>query len=140
MLSRLKLRRFGRSGAATTAAAVVLTLAGAVLASAAGPVPSNLKLLEAGTTDGQYASIGLVASPKGECASDRKVKFVVKRPGGNELLDVARTSDRGGWSSFVPEVDYLDGGVSGTLYKLVPRKVKKGGKTIRCGGDQVSPA
>ena len=115
-------------------------MAGAALAPAAGPVPSTLAELDAGASNGLYFSIGIVKSPNKDCLADRKVKFVVKRPGGKELLDVARTSDRGGWSSIVPESDYMDGGIEGTLYKLVPRKVKKGGKKIKCGGDQVSPS
>lgn len=140
MLSRSGGRRLGRRGATAAAAAVVLTLAGAALAPAAGPVSSTLKLLEAGSSNGLYLSIGVVTSPNRACVADRKVKFVVKRPGGKELLDVARTSDRGGWSSIVSEADYTDGGIDGTLYKLVPRKVKKGGKEIKCGGDRVSPS
>ena len=87
-----------------------------------------------------YLSIGTVTSAKKQCVPARKVKFIVARPGGKDVVDVARTSDHGGWTSVVPEPDYSDGGVDGTTYKLVPRRVKSGGKKIRCGGEKLSPA
>lgn len=123
--------------AATVAAFFVIA---ASFASAAGPVKSSVKILEAGVSDSSYLSIGVVTSPRKECLGDRKVKFIVKRPGGTELLDVARTSDRGGWTSVVPESDYTDGGVNGTTYKLAPRTVRQGGSKIKCGGSKVSPS
>jgi len=132
-----------RSATFAIAALVALVAAVAVasLASAAGSVNSKLKLFEAGTVGNVYLSIGAVTSPEKDCLAARKVKFIVKRPGGkSEVVDVARTSDRGGWSSIIPEDDYNGGGVDGTLYKLSPRKIEKGGKKIKCEGAKVVPA
>lgn len=120
------------------AAAAALLIAAAP--AAAGSAKSSLTIIDAGVQNGSYASIGIVESDEKACVPDRKVKFIVERPGGKEVLDVARTSDRGAWFSKVPESVYNDGGVTGTFYKLVPRKVKKGKGKIKCGGSKVGLA
>ncbi|MFN8111904.1 MAG: hypothetical protein U0R51_01760 [Solirubrobacterales bacterium] len=130
----------GSRAFAALAAAAATCLIAASFAAAAGSAKSSLTIVDAGTQNGSYLSTGIVESDEKACVADRKVKFIVKRPGGKETLDTARTSDRGGWFSKVPESEYTDGGVTGTLYKLVPRKVKKGGGKIRCGGLKVAPA
>ncbi len=132
-------RTSGRSGAAAIVA-VTVALAAAALAPAAGPVASTVQILDSGTDGGSYRSIGVVKADKKVCLADRKIKFIVKRPGGKEVLDVARSSDRGGWTSIVPVADYTSGGVDGASYKLASRKVEKSGKKIRCAGDKVTAA
>lgn len=133
--------RRAKAGRLGLGLAVALAATFAVSARAAGPVPSTLEVIEDGKNDPFYLSIGIVTAAKPVCRADRKVKFLVKRTGGGtELLDVARTSDNGGWYSIVPLADYQEGSVDGTIYKLAAKRIVKGKKKIKCGADKVVPS
>jgi hypothetical protein len=134
----------GRKAIGSAASRVVLILAfvvaiaaTAIDASAAGKaVPSKLNVVTTTeVTPKIIVGIGTVTSGQKKCVGNRRVKLIVKNAQGSKLVDLARTSDHGGWEAKAKSSDFV--GFKSFSYKLLPRTINVGGKQLKCGKDKV---
>ena len=76
-----------------------------------------------------------MTAAKEKCVPNRKVRLIILFENGSKVFDTARTSANGGWEVRGDINDFQD--YTGYRIELAPRKVKSGGKVLKCGGDKV---
>ena len=108
---------------------------------ASSPAPKRSKVdsklhVETVTELGADAvGFGYVTAGKQKCVRNRQVRLIIQYAVGSKLFDTARTSANGGWEVRGDINDFQD--YTGYVIKLAPRKVKSGGKVLKCGGYRI---
>ena len=118
-----------------TSLAAVAALGFSAAVAEAKPVPTDVGFIGVGPLEsGDVAFYGQLASTNPKCLPNRRIEILATKDGPDTVFDVARSSGNGAWLGRGP-MEELDG--DGLAIKLTPKRVKGGGKTIKCAGQKV---